>query len=275
MDRVPFYKMSGSGNDFIVIDNRMSVMDEALLERFIVNVCRRRLSAGADGVILIENSDAADFKWRFYNADASRAEMCGNGARCAARYAFVNGIAGPRMAFETDVGIVSAEIMNGRVKVKMTAPSGVDLARSLTLESGPITAAFVNTGVPHVVVEARDIEQIEVVARGREIRHHAALAPAGANVNFITPLADGTIAIRTYERGVEDETLACGTGSIASALVTALRGGQESPIDVKTRSGSMLTVHFRREGDRFKDVYLEGDARIVYSGEMWADAWAL
>ena len=271
--RIPFFKMSGSGNDFVLIDNRRQVVEDSQLSRFIVNVCRRKLSAGADGLILIEPSTAADFKWRFYNSDASRAEMCGNGARCAARYAFVNGIAGPELTFETDVGIVSASIVADRVKVRMTDPSEVTSNLVLDLVAGSRQMAAVNTGVPHVVLEVPDLETIDVCGIGREIRYHRTFAPAGTNVNFITPLAEDTIAVRTYERGVEDETLACGTGSIAAALVTAARHGTGSPIHVKTRGETQLTIHFTRRDGRFRDVYLEGDARIIYSGEMWPEAW--
>lgn len=273
-ERIPFFKMSGSGNDFILIDNRRQVVEDAQLSRFIVNVCRRKLSTGADGLILIESSTAADFKWRFYNSDASRAAMCGNGARCAARYAFVNALAGPELTFETDVGIVSASIVADRVKVGMTDPSEVTSSFVLDLDTGSRRMAAVNTGVPHVVLEVPDLETTDVCGIGREIRYHQTFAPAGTNVNFITPLSDDTIAVRTYERGVEDETLACGTGSIAAALVTAARHGTDSPIHVKTRGETLLTIHFTRRDEHFRDVYLEGDARIIYSGEMWPEAWA-
>ncbi|MGB7921419.1 MAG: diaminopimelate epimerase [Desulfobacterales bacterium] len=271
--KIPFVKMSGSGNDFILIDNRRQIVEDSQLTRFIVNVCRRKLSAGADGLILIEPSTAADFKWRFYNSDASRAEMCGNGARCAARFAFVNGIAGPELTFETDVGIISASIVADRAKVRMTDPSEVRSNLVLDLVAGSRQMAAVNTGVPHVVLEVPDLETTDVCGIGREIRYHRTFAPAGTNVNFMTPLADDTIAVRTYERGVEDETLACGTGSIAAALVAAARHGTGSPIRVKTRGGTLLTIHFERRDGRFQDVYLEGDARIIYSGEMWSEAW--
>lgn len=273
MKRIPFFKMSGSGNDFIIIDNRKPVLDEASLNRFIVNVCRRKLSAGADGLILIEPSEAVDFKWRFFNSDGSRAEMCGNGARCAARYAHVNGITAKRLKFQTDVGIVAAEIIDERVKVKMTDPSEITPDMSIELDAGRRTMAAVNTGVPHVILVETDLEAVDVRGLGREIRRHAAFAPAGTNVNFITSPADDTIVIRTYERGVEDETLACGTGSVAAALVTAVRHGKDSPIHVKTRSGILLTVHFSRKENGFTNVHLEGDARIIYHGEMWEEAY--
>lgn len=266
--------MSGSGNDFILIDNRRSVVDETRLAHFITSVCRRKMSAGADGLILIEPSRTADFRWRFFNSDGSRAEMCGNGARCAARYAFVNGIAGNRLTFQTDVGLVSAEIVDERVRVKMTDPSAITPEIAVGLNSGEWKMAAVNTGVPHVVLLVDDLETVDVCKVGREIRRHTAFAPAGTNVNFITVPAGDTIAIRTYERGVEDETLACGTGSVAAALVTAARHDLGGPIHVKTRSGIRLTVYYSRQGNGFEDVHLEGDARIIYSGEMWREAWA-
>jgi diaminopimelate epimerase len=272
--RIPFFKMSGSGNDFILIDNRRQVVEAAQLSRFVVNVCRRKLSAGADGLILIESSAVADFKWHFYNSDASRAEMCGNGARCAARYALVNGIAGPELTFETDVGIVAAAVGDDTVKVKMVDPSEGPSDLVLELAAGSRAMAAVNTGVPHVVLEVPDLETVDVCGIGREIRYHRRFAPAGTNVNFISLLTADTIAIRTYERGVEDETLACGTGSIAAALVTAAHRRAGSPIHVRTRGGTLLTIHFALRGDGFRDVYLEGDARIIYSGELWPAAWA-
>ena len=274
MNRIPFIKMSGSGNDFIIIDNRKPLIDEEVLNQFIVNVCRRKMSAGADGLILVEPSESADFRWRFYNSDGSRAEMCGNGARCAARYAHINGIAGNKITFQTDVGLVAAEIIGDRVKVKMTDPSAVNQEIYVDLEFGRRTMATVNTGVPHAVLVENDLDTIDIRGIGREIRYHNEFAPAGTNVNFITLPVDNNISIRTYERGVEDETLACGTGSVAGALVTADRLGLEGPINVKTRSGITLTVHFSLLDGVFKDVYLEGDARIIYSGEMWSEAWA-
>ena len=274
MNRIPFIKMSGSGNDFIIIDNRKPLIEEEVLNRFIVNVCRRKMSAGADGLILVEPSESADFRWRFYNSDGSRAEMCGNGARCAARYAHINGIAGNNVTFQTDVGLVAAEIIGDRVKVKMTDPSAVNQELNVELKSGRRTMATVNTGVPHAVLVENDLDMIDVRGLGHEIRYHNDFAPDGTNVNFISIPVDNNISIRTYERGVEDETLACGTGSVAGALVTADRLGLGGPIHVKTRSGITLTIHFSLLDGIFKDVYLEGDARIIYSGEMWSEAWA-
>ena len=271
MDSIPFMKMNGCGNDFIVIDNRSGRVAGDPSD-FARRVCRRKLSVGADGLILIEASQRFDFQWQFYNADGSRAEMCGNGARCAARFARTSGIAGPRMTFQTDAGAIEAEMRGEQVKIKMTPPSACRLDETLALTDGPLPVSRINTGVPHVVVERDTPSTADIVPLGREIRYHEAFAPAGTNVNFIQTAGERELAVRTYERGVEDETLACGTGCVAAALVTALRRGWPSPIPVRTRSGGLLTIHFRREEDRFVEVYLEGDARIVYAGDLCPEA---
>lgn len=270
---IPFFKMSGSGNDFIVIDNREQVVDETDLHELIVGSCRRKMSAGADGFILIESSEAVDFRWRFYNADGSRAEMCGNGARCAARFAFLNRIAAAQMSFQTDVGTVSARVDGIRVKVSMPDPAELKLDYSVNLQKGPLTVSSVNTGVPHVVVIDEQIEDMDVFALGREIRYHPDFSPAGTNANFICPVGDDGIAIRTYERGVEDETLACGTGSIASAIVSAQKLNMSAPVRVRTRGGEDLTIYFSEKDGVFTDIFLEGDARVIYTGELWEEAW--
>ena len=265
--------MSRSGNDFVLIDNRKPAIGDIDLINLIVNVCRRKMSVGADGFILIEDTDVADFKWRFFNSDGSRAEMCGNGARCAARFAHIKGIAGPSLTFETDAGIVSAEIIGDRVKVKMPDPSELKIDFSIELKDGPRTVSSVNTGVPHVILDEPKIDNVDVFGSGREIRYHDTFAPQGTNVNFVSAVDLNKIVIRTYERGVEDETLACGTGSIAAALVTALKKGWNAPVHVLTRSGITLTIHFSENMGRFHGVYLEGDARIIYKGELWEDAY--
>ncbi|MEJ2729160.1 MAG: diaminopimelate epimerase [Deltaproteobacteria bacterium] len=273
MKQIPFYKMSGAGNDFIIIDNRNRIVADTDLSRFIARVCRRKMSAGADGLILIEASDKCDFRWRFFNSDGSKAEMCGNGARCAARFAQIIGIAGTRLSFETGAGIVSARIDGNRVKVKMPDPSELKLAYPLKLSDRSMEISSINTGVPHVVVMVEQVADVDVVTLGREIRLHQTFAPAGTNANFAQRLKGNGIEIRTYERGVEDETLACGTGAIASAIISAAKFKMSSPIDVKTRSGIYLTIHFDAENDQFSEIYMEGDARIIYIGELQPDAW--
>lgn len=273
MNSIKFYKLSGSGNDFIIIDNRHEHMDKARLPQFVANVCKRKISVGADGLILIENSDVADFKWNFYNSDGSAAEMCGNGARCAARFAFLDKIAGSEMSFETIAGIVFAHVKDDRVKIKMTDPVDFNPAYTIDLKEGPLTVGSINTGVPHVVVMTDDIEHAPVINTGRQIRFHDCFAPAGTNVNFICVRKNNAVSIRTYERGVEDETLACGTGSVAGAIISAYNKGLTSPVEVKTRSNEYLTIYFEKKEGVFSNVYLEGDARIIYKGELFEDAW--
>jgi diaminopimelate epimerase len=273
MSPITFSKMSGSGNDFIIIDNRSHCADDIDMPQFITSVCRRKMSVGADGLILIEPSDKADFRWRFYNSDGSRAEMCGNGARCAARFAYVNGIAGENLTFETDAGIVSGQVNADRAKVKMPDPVDLRLDYSIELAMGPLAVSSVNTGVPHVVIMQDAIENVDVFRLGREIRNHETFVPAGTNVNFICQQGSGRLAIRTYERGVEDETFACGTGSIAGALVSSIKLNWTSPINLQTRSGESLTIHFTEKNGIFHDVYLEGDARIIYTAQLGEEAW--
>jgi diaminopimelate epimerase len=273
MKTIPFTKMSGTGNDFIIIDNRRRIVEDDGLTEFIRNVCRRKMSVGADGLILIESSDKADFQWRFFNSDGSLAEMCGNGARCAARFAYLNGIAGESLSFETQAGIINGQVKDGGAKVKIPDPADLCLDYAIGLSDGPLTVSSINTGVPHVVIMQDSVEEVDVFRLGREIRYHDAFAPAGTNVNFICTQNTGQLAIRTYERGVEDETLACGTGSIASALIASLKTNWPSPISLVTRSGETLTIYFRESDQVFTDVYLEGDARLIYTAELNQDAW--
>ncbi len=274
MNTIPFSKLNGCGNDFILIDNRASVVPEDRLREFTVHVCRRKLSVGADGLILIEPStNGADFRWRFFNSDGSTAEMCGNGARCAARFAYLHGIAGPEMVFETEVGPIHARMEDRRVLLKMTEPRDLRLDVPLDLDGRRMTVHGVNTGVPHAVVLPNGNEAFDVVETGRRIRYHEAFAPAGANVNFLSQGKDGRWINRTYERGVEDETLACGTGCVAGALILSRVTGHPSPIHLLTRSGGTLTIRFRERDGRYEEVHLEGDARVVYSGHLTEEAW--
>jgi diaminopimelate epimerase len=273
MRKIEFYKMSGSGNDFIIIDNRSHVVEDADLPNFIVKVCRRKMSVGADGLILVENVEGADFKWRFFNSDGSVAEMCGNGARCVTRFAYINHIAGPNMSFETGAGIVNAQVAEDQVKIKMPDPSIVKTDYPLELKGNTISVSSLNTGVPHVVIETDRIDDVNVVETGKEIRFHDRFAPAGTNVNFVEHVNENIIAIRTYERGVEDETLACGTGAAAGAIVMARKRNIKSPIRILTRSGGYLNIFFQEKDGQYRDVHLEGDARVIYRGRLWEDAW--
>jgi len=282
MPRIHFYKMTGTGNDFILIDNRGGLIDADHCQDLVRSVCRRRLSAGADGMILIENDPEVDFKWRFFNLDGSEAEMCGNAARCAPRFAYLTGIVDkPRMAFRTLAGIIEAELLDNRVKAQMTSPHSLQMDLSIDVEDRSFDLDFINTGVPHAVyfvADENELENVDILAWGRSIRFHPHFQPAGTNVNFVCINDVHHINVRTYERGVEGETLACGTGDIASALIGAARGLVRSPVEVKIRSGESLTVYFETtrgtqhsNETSFTSVHLEGEARVVYEGDLWAE----
>ncbi len=276
MEDIEFYKMSGSGNDFILIDSRAGQLPVAGRSEFARLVCRRRLSVGADGLIIIEPSDVADFKWHFLNADGSEAEMCGNGARCAARFVRLIGGGGAHVCFETLAGLIEADVEDDAVRIKMTDPTGVNLAGLSTAENvevddHTVSLHRIDTGVPHVVMVVDDLENIDVDTVGRGIRYHRQFEPQGTNVNFIKANANGTVGIRTYERGVEAETLACGTGSVAGAIIASTLFDLKPPIQMIVRSGLPLEIDFTNTGEGYRDVYLKGEARVVYRGRMGKD----
>jgi len=272
MKPIEFWKMNGSGNDFLVIDNRDGHIPAEDMGRLAARACRRRQSVGADGVIFVIPGEAYDFGWHFLNADGREGEMCGNGARCIARFAFLKGIAGPKMTFETLAGPVSAEVEGRRVKVLMPDPTGLSLDVVLEKETGWRHVDFVNTGVPHVVVGVEDLMNHPVKAQGRALRRHGRFAPEGTNADFMKVLGPDRLEMRTYERGVEDETLACGTGAVACAVTASARGMVRPPVEVKTRGGESLRVYFQKKGDAFEAVWLEGNTAIVYEGRLHEEA---
>ena len=272
---IPFAKMSGAGNDFIVIDNREGRVKAAA--DFVAKVCSRRLSVGADGLLLVETPEdaaEADFRMRYFNADGGEAETCGNGARCIARFAFLNGIANETMHFETLAGVYSAEIAGDQALLGLGDPRDIRLDFPLELEEGEAVASFANTGVPHAVRFMDEIDSINVAAAGREMRYHDAFGQAGANANFVRVEGEQALRTRTYERGVEDETLACGTGAVASAVTAALRGKVRPPVTVRVRGGFDLIVHFELNNGAASNIRLEGDARVVFTGELTEEAWS-
>ncbi len=268
-DEISFWKMHGSGNDFIIIDNRGGVFPRTDRPGLVARLCRRSVGIGADGLILVEDDPYSDFLWRFYNSDGSEAEMCGNGARCVARFAFLKQIAGIEMTFMTPAGPIQACVERDRVRLEMTRPFGLRRVVELECETGPEKVAFINTGVPHAVVQVRDgLDAVDVAGRGRRIRLHPEFSPAGTNVDFMTVFDEHRLAVRTFERGVEDETMGCGTGAVAAALVAADAGLVRSPVEVTTRAGDRLKVYFERNGRGFREVFLEGGAVIVYKGVL-------
>ncbi len=269
--RLPFYKMHGGGNDFVLIDHRRACIPEGEQPAFARKVCARQLGVGADGLILLEESSRADFSWRFYNADGSEPEMCGNGGRCAARFAVLNGLAPNNLSFETLAGIIHAEVEGRQVRLAMIGVGDFRLKQQIPINGETLTGHFLKVGVPHVVVPMSDLEQVPVTLWGRTVRFHPMFKPAGTNVNFIRFKGPHALEVRTYERGVEDETLACGTGAVAAALIAARLGKAASPTVVHTRGGEALTVHFQSQGETFADIYLEGEALVVFQGELWVD----
>ncbi len=273
---ISFTKMESGGNDFIIIDNRKKILPRAL-SKLAVNLCQRRCSIGADGLILLERAKKADYRMRIFNPDGSEPEMCGNGARCLARFAFINGIASAKTLMETKAGNVEAWVKGKKVKLKLSNPSEINLNFKISLKPrGSQEVNFINVGVPHVVVFVPAVNKVDVENLGRMIRYHQRFTPSGTNVNFVTLQGRNSIYIRTYERGVEDETLACGTGAVASALISGLQRKVSSPVEVHTRGGETLKVEYVIKKDtgeikKFKAVWLEGEVRVVYEGEIARD----
>lgn len=264
---IPFWKMHGAKNDFILVDDR-SLSFPARDHAWISAITARRTGIGAEGVLLIQPSTVADFRMRFFNPDGGEVDMCGNGARCIARLAHEIGAAPAQMRIETPAGIVRAEARGDAVQLVMTEPHTWDMHQIITLSGRDHTYHFVNTGVPHVVIEAHDLAAADVAALGAEIRYHAQFAPKGTNANFIQVDKDGRLHVRTYERGVEAETLACGTGMVAAALIAGRLGRVKPPVQVVPASGDLLEVNYTATVDSATDVTLLGPAVHVFKGTL-------
>lgn len=252
--KLKFDKYQGAGNDFVIVNNIDSKC--SLTCEQIAWLCDRRYGIGADGLIILEKSEDADFTMKFYNSDGKTASMCGNGGRCIAKYAFDHGIAGKDMKFMADDGIHEAIIIDDEnVKIKM-----IDVVGIKVFDDG----MWANTGVPHFVKFVDDIDKVDIVAEGRKQADDKRFAPERTNVNF-TDNADG-LRLRTYERGVEGETLACGTGTVATALCINRKNGIISPIILKAKGG-ILKVYFENKDNGYKNIWLEGPAKKVFEGE--------
>ena len=262
-----FTKMNGAGNDFVLIDNRAG---EIHLDRSqIARLCDRHRGIGADGILLLEKaSNNADFRMRYFNADGGEAEMCGNGARCFARFAKKVAGAPAKISFETPAGVIAAELGGDLVTLQMTEPTDLRLNVKLPMADESKTVHFINSGVPHVVIPVSQIDDVEVRRAGSAVRYHEMFSPKGANVNFIEKRGPNKIAIRTYERGVEDETLACGTGVVASALVFAALEKVNGQVTVITQGGDELRVGFEKTNNLFSNVTLTGPAEFVFEGAI-------
>ncbi|CAA9529761.1 MAG: Diaminopimelate epimerase [uncultured Thermomicrobiales bacterium] len=279
---IPFWKMTGSGNDFVVVDNRSGLIPPAAVAGFARRVCRRGLALGADGVVLIGNAgpgDGADFAWRYVNADGSDGDFCGNGAICGARFAVLNRIAPARCVLATAAGPVRADVpdpADPRVRLAIADPGPLRLDLPVDLAGGPRTVHAIAVGVPHAVLPVEDLDGFgpdpAFAELGRAVRRHPAF-PDGTNLDAIAVLDRSTLRMRTYERGVEAETLACGSGAVASAIVATALGRVAPPVTVVTRSGLPLAVDFawHPATARATAVTLGGEARVVATGELWPE----
>lgn len=262
--------MQGAGNDFVVFENldrRFRLKTEQIR-----SLCDRRFGIGADGVLLLEKTTGPhlDAQMIYYNSDGSRGEMCGNGARCFTAFALAHGIGSNGVVrFLTDAGPMSARVEGDLYTIQMTRPTDLKLAIEVPLKNGPAVVHYVNTGVPHVVRFVEDLAAVNLPVEGAELRRHKAFGPKGANANFARLGRDGeVIRIRTYERGVEEETLACGTGVTATAIIAHLVHGVEKPVKIGVAGGDILCVDFEREGENFTNVTLTGPAKVVFEGTI-------
>ena len=271
ISEIVFTKASGAGNDFVIIDNRSNYLpeDKLSLAQFL---CSRHFGIGADGVLLLENSSSAHFTMKYYNSDGSYGGMCGNGGRCLARYALLNGIAPTEMSFESLDFRYHAEVNGARVTLRMKDPTDFRSEDKLVSDEWSRESYFVNTGSPHVVCFVEDTERVPVEKLGRLIRGAPAFLPEGANVDFVSVAPNNSINVRTYERGVEGETLACGTGAVAAGVVAHLRKGLPFPVTVHVRSGESLLVDARMEDGNVKSPTLEGSAHILFTGRLLYDS---
>jgi diaminopimelate epimerase len=264
---VRFWKLEGAGNDFLGLDGRAGGFK--LKRQQIADLCDRRRGVGADGVLVVEKPKVrgADFRMRYYNSDGGEAEMCGNGARCFALLArAVSGRKGNELRVQTQAGLLTLRMSGREVQVSMTEPTKLRLGKKVVVAGRKLAVDFLNTGVPHAVLFVRSVRSIDVAKQGRAIRYHSAFAPSGTNVNFVEIGRGNRIHVRTYERGVEGETLACGTGVVAASILSNLRRGLRSPILVTTRGGDHLRVGFSMVNGQARKVTLQGPARIVYTG---------
>jgi diaminopimelate epimerase len=262
-----FTKMNGAGNDFVVIDNRSRQF--SLDGKTIARLCDRHRGVGADGLLAVEPAEGqGDFRMRYYNSDGGEAEMCGNGARCFARFAARLMPSSPAsVRFETEAGLIVAKLEGDLVRLDMGRPTDHRQPRSLSLGDRDMEIHFINTGVPHAVAFVEDEQKIDIRQLGAALRHHEAFSPKGTNANFARVAAPGRLVLRTYERGVEDETLACGTGVCAAALLHAAATGAESPVHVTVRGGDTMRVDFEIDANgAFAVAHLTGPADFVFEG---------
>ncbi len=260
---IPFVKYSATGNDFILIDNRsLGLTSEDAY--FFQQICQRRTSVGADGVLLIEESSEHDFRLRYFNADGSETE-CGNGARSSAHFVFSHGLTGSKMSFVFGEAVYEAEVDGSWVKLRMPSPRDLQETLGIVKENGFDEGGFIHIGVPHFVLFGSKIADLDLQKWGQKYRHHLAFQPAGANINFVEVLGENKLKVRTYERGVENETLSCGTGCVASAYLAHLKLKTKYPTEIMTKGGNLKIS--RNSHDEY--FYLEGDVKAVYEAKFY------
>src|SRR3989338_1801983 len=273
MKKIPFVKMAGAGNDFIIMEGGGG-LDYADLAK---KACHRQMGIGADGVLILDKSKSSDFRMRIINADGSEAEMCGNGARCMAAYVADKHVSANRLfSMETLAGQILAEANGATARVRLSDPKDYRAGIVLKVGGQVLHASYIDTGVPHAVVFVDGLSEVDVDSLGRLVRNHNAFKPRGANVNFVEQNRKDMVTVRTYERGVEGETLACGTGAVAGALVGYLhlnpkvKEVNDAFMRVLTKSGEILEVTFDlQDGNRITDVWLKGSANVIAKGEYF------
>lgn len=266
MTLINFSKYTGCGNDFILIDNRTKVVDK-ITKPLVSQMCNRHRGIGADGVILLETSSHADYKMRIFNADGSEAEMCGNGLRCLTRFIHDKGDHNSSFTIETKECVLKTRIVGELIEIEMGEPKNVLWSERLDVEGRRFNYSFINTGVPHLVHFVDDVDAFDLAYWGPLLRHHPLFAPAGTNVNVVQVKEGERISVRTFERGVEAETLACGTGAVAAALAATLYFF-ESPVEVEVKSGDRLKISFDINDLAPENIILSGPATAVFDGHF-------
>lgn len=283
-----FYKAQASGNDFIIIPEESSFCEKEGWQKFVRDICRRKWKIGADGVLVVDRKKNKNGEWqvRIFNADGSEAEMCGNGIKCCALWInWQQQTEEEILKIRTKAGLIETKVVSfkierqdcqARVRVKMINPFDIKLNLSLKKLPAELKVNYVNTGVPHAVVFVKNVEKINVKILGEKIRFAEEFSPAGTNVDFVEVLNNNFLKVRTYERGVESETLSCGTGVVASSIIASYQHfatdkscPKKNDFSVLTKSGEILKVYFEKyNGKIIKNVWLEGEAYLVYKGYL-------
>jgi len=265
---VPFVKMHGAGNDFVVIDRRYAPAIEHVAE-FVIAVCDRRRGVGADGVLFLDPGNGnLDFRMRYYNRDGGEADLCGNGARCLAAFASSKGLGtGGTVRFASPAGTHEARVRGDEVDLSIGDVARPEAGRSFDTPGGMVEGALVTVGVPHVVIESPDVDALDLAAFAPALRSHQSLGAAGANVDVVTVTGPSSGRLRTFERGVEGETLACGTGAVATAAALVSRGRSTAPVALRVASGDVLTVSFGgSDGAILRAAILSGPVKTSFEG---------